>query len=90
MEETKSMNSAEIEQAILSVSSPLWKKVAMIIAMAAKKLGVDNEQGYDLVANRLEALVSDGRLVAQGNITNWRFSEVRLPETTTKQEHGGH
>jgi hypothetical protein len=24
-------------------------------------------------------LVDSGRLVAQGDITNWRFSEVKLP-----------
>jgi hypothetical protein len=33
-----------------------------------------------LIARRIEALVRDGRLVAQGDITNWRHSEVRLPQ----------
>ena len=30
-------------------------------------------------AERIEALVREGRLIAQGDITKWRYSEVRLP-----------
>jgi hypothetical protein len=52
----------------------------MVISRVADGLGDELPKGdgrYDLIARRIEALVSDGRLVAQGNIKNWRFSEVR-------------
>jgi hypothetical protein len=35
-------------------------------------------EGYEIISRRIEALVHDGRLLAQGDIRNWRFSEVRL------------
>ena len=37
------------------------------------------EAGPDLVADRIEALIHDGRLLAQGDIKKWRLSEVRKP-----------
>jgi len=43
-----------------------------------KDLPAGNDRD-DLVAQRAEALVLDGRLVAQGDIKKWRFSEVRRP-----------
>lgn len=36
------------------------------------------DEGYEVISRRIQALVHDGRLVAQGDINNWRFSEVRL------------
>ena len=35
-------------------------------------------EGYEIISRRIEALVHDGRLLAQGDTKNWRFSEVRL------------
>jgi hypothetical protein len=73
-----------IDGAILSLLSVngRWKKVAMVISRVADAMGEDlpeGDDGYQLVARRIEALVSEGHLVAQGNIKNWRFSEVRRP-----------
>jgi hypothetical protein len=74
-----------IDEAILSLLSAAngrWKKVAMVIVRVADAMGYDSpegDDGYELVARRIEALVSEGRLVAQGNIKKWRFSEVRKP-----------
>jgi len=79
------MSDHAIDEAILSLLSAgngHWKKVAMMISRVADAMGNDLPEGdddYQLVARRIEALVSDGRLVAQGNIKNWRFSEVRRP-----------
>ena len=79
------MSDHAIDEAILSLLSAgngHWKKVAMVISKVADAMGNDLPEGdddYQLVARRIEALVSDGRLVAQGNIKNWRFSEVRRP-----------
>jgi hypothetical protein len=77
------MSNDAIDHAILSMLSTAggrWRKVAMVISRVADGLGDELPKGdgrYDLIARRIEALVSDGRLVAQGNIKNWRFSEVR-------------
>ena len=54
----------------------------MIIVKATDRLGSDlpeGDDGHHLVAQRIGALVSAGRLIAQGDITLWRHSEVRLP-----------
>ena len=54
----------------------------MVIVRVAHAIGNDlaeGGEGYELVARRLEALVTEGRLVVQGDIKNRRFSEVRLP-----------
>ena len=79
------MSYRAIDEAILSLLSTVngrWKKVAMVISRVADAMGNDlpeGDDGYQAVARRIETLVSEGRLVAQGDIKNWRFSEVRLP-----------
>jgi hypothetical protein len=79
------MSDRAIDEAILSLlsaSNGRWKKVAMVIGRVVDALRRDlpqGDDGYELVARRIEVLVSEGRLVAQGNIKNWRFSEVRRP-----------
>jgi hypothetical protein len=57
------MSPSEIDDAVLAVADEHWHKVA----------------GHDLIAQRIVALVEDGRLIAQGDISRWRQSEVRLP-----------
>jgi hypothetical protein len=39
----------------------------------------EGDTGYNLVAKRIEILVRDGRLLAQGDIKKLRHSEVRKP-----------
>ena len=79
------MSDPAIDGAILSLLAAAdgrWKKVAMVISRVADAMGKDlpeGDDGYELVARRIEALVGDGRLAAQGDIKNWRFSEVRRP-----------
>jgi len=78
------MGDQAIDGVILSLLSVdgRWKKVAMVIIRVADAMGKDSpegDDGYQLVARRIEALVSEGRLAAQGDIKNWRFSEVRRP-----------
>ncbi len=76
------MNATKIDGAILSVMEPSWRKVATIIGKASRVDGIgvpDNEEGHKIVASRIEALVREGQLVAQGNLKRWRYSEVRLP-----------
>jgi len=74
-----------IDQAIFSMlfaAGGRWQKVAKVIGRVADSMSNDfphGDEGYDVVARRIEALVGEGRLMAQGNIKNWRFSEIRLP-----------
>lgn len=75
-----------IDQAILSSVGLSWAKVAMVITRVAKATGAYSsltDEGCELIARRIEALVGDGRLVAQGEIKNWRFSEIRQPSLGT-------
>jgi hypothetical protein len=54
----------------------------MVVGKVADAMGNDlpeGDDGYQQVARRIEVLVSEGRLVAQGDIKNWRFNEVQLP-----------
>ncbi len=75
------MDTSRIEEAILSVVGERWKKVAMVIATVSEAMGTElptGEKGYDVISDHIELLVREGRLEAQGNTKNWRFSEVRL------------
>jgi Protein of unknown function len=79
------MSDQTIDERIVSMLSTVagrWRKIAMVITMVADAMSDDlplGDDGYRQVAQRIEALVNEGRLVAQGDIKNWRFSEVRLP-----------
>jgi hypothetical protein len=78
------MDDKAIDQAIFSMLSEMagWRKVAAVVGRVADAFADDLPDGdaaYQTVARRIEALVGEGRLVAQGNIQSWRFSEVRLP-----------
>ena len=76
------MTNSEIDDTILAVAETSWRKVAMIVVKAADRLGSnmpEGEDGQHWIAGRIQALVHDGRLVAQGNIQKWRHSEVRRP-----------
>ena len=81
---TNALGNSEIDEAILSVTGTSWRKVARVIVMTDKILGdnlPEGEAGLDLVVDRIAALVQDGRLLAQGDIKKWRYSEVRKPDS---------
>jgi hypothetical protein len=76
------MTDSDIDASILAVVEASWRKVAMIVAKAAEILArdlPDEDDTYDLIARRIEVLVHDGRLVAKGDLKQWRHSEVRRP-----------
>lgn len=75
------MNTSQIDSVILSTVGEHWTKVAMVIARVADAVShgqPPGDEGYEVISRRIEALVQDGRLAAQGDTKNWRFSEVRL------------
>ncbi len=74
------MNTSRIEDAILSAVGNRWTKVAMVIAKVADAMGGDlpsGDEGGAVISELIEVLIRSGRLEAQGNTRNWRFSEVR-------------
>ena len=72
------MNTSKIDSLILSEIGESWTKVAMVIARVVKGVPAGSEEEHcELISRRIDALVRDGRLVAQGDTKNWRFSEVR-------------
>jgi hypothetical protein len=77
------MNDSQIDKAILATTGTAWTKVSMVIVKTAGTQGIslpEGEDGYIIVARRIESLVHDGQLAAQGDIKKWRHSEVRLPK----------
>jgi Protein of unknown function len=75
------MDTSQIDSFILSAVGEHWTKVAMVIARVADAMSRDlplEDEGYEEISQRIEALVLDGRLAAQGDTKKWRFSEVRL------------
>ena len=82
------MNTWEIDSVILSKIGEHWTKTAMLIASVADAMSRDlppGDEGYELISRRIEALVHDGRLTAQGDTKNWRFSEIRLKPESKRQ-----
>ena len=80
------MQTAEIEAAILAVVGGRWMKVAMVIAKVVDAMSGGlpaGEEGCERVSEHVEVLVRTGRLEAQGNTKNWRFSEVRRSDQRT-------
>jgi Protein of unknown function len=78
------ISESEIDQLLLSFCKTDWQKVAKVIGNTLRRLelcGFQFNDGAlaDAIDARMDALVGSGRLQAQGNIKNWRYSEVRLP-----------
>ena len=69
------MRRVEIEEAILSNVNDKWKKVALVVVKVANESGIsfaDEEDDFGVVARHIEFLVEEGRLLAQGNLKDWR------------------
>lgn len=71
-----------IDAALLSHAHPQWRKLAMIVALAMGDCGEDISNVPDAFYSRRAArLVSEGKLVASGDLRRMRYCEVRLPES---------
>ena len=72
---------AAIDDSIITSALPHWRKVAMVVSIAEKKLqGRYPQFSYVLYAKRIRLLAKQGRLESQGNLRYMRFSEVKLPD----------
>jgi len=71
----------DVDGLILSFAEAQWRKVAMIIS---KVLDECRHRGVDInchdIARRICVLVEGGQLEAQGDLSLWRHSEVKLPD----------
>ena len=74
------MINTQIRDAIRFAVRERWTKVAMVNAKVADVIGRDllsGDEGHHAIAGEIDALVRAGRLMARGNIKNWRFSKLR-------------
>lgn len=72
------MGNAEIDEHLLQAARQHWKKVASVLSEAAEACGLGSEDWHlRRLAKRLRVLVKKGQLLANGNLYNWRASEVR-------------
>jgi hypothetical protein len=71
-----------MDEAILSVVEPSWRKVASVIGRVLNQNPElpNDDASCERIASRIQVLVSTGRLEAQGDIKYWRYSEVRKPQ----------
>jgi hypothetical protein len=66
----------DIDALLLSHAKTAWQKVAMIIG---KAMGDSKSLDSERASERIAALVAAGKRESAGDISKWRFSEVRLP-----------
>jgi hypothetical protein len=72
---------------ILSQSRHWRLKVALIFVRVRQKCETESRSVSDEKLNeRLRYLVDSGELESFGNISNWRFSEVRLKTQAAKRK----
>ena len=74
------MDVDELDAAILSHARKLWRKVAMIAGRTLEEKGIaPSDDQVEVVIARIRNLIARGRLVAKGDLSRPRFTEVRLP-----------
>ncbi|MCU7933223.1 MAG: DUF3658 domain-containing protein [Candidatus Thiodiazotropha sp. (ex Codakia rugifera)] len=70
----------EIDMALLSNTNDKWRKVAMVVATTMFDLTCRIEGIPDIYySQRIRKLVGEKQLVARGDLTYMRYSEVRKP-----------
>jgi hypothetical protein len=67
------------DELIFSETCERWLKVARIIGRVSDR--VPNGPHFEEVAARIRALVNEGKLEAQGDLSRWLYSEVRLAQS---------
>jgi hypothetical protein len=73
---------AKVDNAILAATSTNWSKVAMVLARVSRSQELtwhEEEDEFEIIAARIQAMVQAGLLVSQGNLAEWRHSEARKP-----------
>jgi hypothetical protein len=75
------------DRALLSHATNNWRKVARIVGGALAESWEDSiiQVGDFVLAARVRALVAAGYLESQGDLSEMRFSEVRLPAASGRE-----
>jgi len=78
-----------VDQAILACCKPQFLKVARILTDVAKtlKVEINEDRGFDFIAERIKALVEAGHLESQGDLDRWTYSEIRFPAPPLCERH---
>jgi hypothetical protein len=78
-----------VDQAILACCKPQFHKVARILTDVAKTLKVEihGDRSFDFIVDRIKALVEAGHLESQGDLDQWRYSEVCFPAPPLPERH---
>ncbi len=69
------MNATELDAVVLQNCGSAWRKVAMVVACVLEDY--ERQVTADDVAAAIRRLVQSGSLLAQGDLNDWRRSEVR-------------
>ena len=78
--ETRTTTQFSIDRMVQRFAKPNWLKVARIIVDVLGECERNEiDASGDAVADSIRFLVEQGKLEVQGNLSQWRFSEVRLP-----------
>ena len=73
------INNKEIDHIILSQITNRWQKVAKIVGSILCEKTIYNMNVNDIyISERVNLLISDGKLKSQGSLDNMRNCEVRL------------
>lgn len=71
----------QIREIILALSRSTWQKTVMLIEKSQRECEAKGIVATDEeIALAISRLCDNGRLESQGNLANWRRSEVRLPK----------
>lgn len=65
-----------LDALILTCAIERLQKVAKIVAQVADRAGAGIS--FDSIAARIQTLVEEGKLEAKGDLSRWRYSEVRV------------
>jgi Protein of unknown function len=76
------VSEADLDALIFAETDKHWLKMARIVGKVFQTLETRCIRlPMDIIAARIAKLVEVGRLESQGNLTMWRHSEVRLPQS---------
>jgi hypothetical protein len=74
-----SATESDVDKLIFAALKENWRKVAMIVANVSQTCEIHSIPLSDeVIAARIQELAENGRIESQGNLTKWRYSEVRL------------
>ena len=69
----------KVDDALLAATSHQWRKSARVIGCAMRELGTEFKGVPDtFYFERIIRLVEEGTLLAQGNVSEMQFCEIRI------------